>query len=89
MENPIDYYTNIEHSSTDFDFEEETLAEAFSKLPSIRREILRLLFVAEKSPEEIAVQLQCTVNYVHLQKSRAIKKLRASLQERGGFYDKR
>ena len=89
VEDPIDYYTNIEHSSMDFDFEEETLAEAFSKLPSMRREILRLLFVAEKSPEEIAVQLQCTVNYVHLQKSRAIKKLRTSLQERGGFYDKR
>ena len=39
VEDPIDYYTNIEHSSMDFDFEEETLAEAFSKLPSMRRAV--------------------------------------------------
>lgn len=89
FEDPVDYYVNVERSSSDFDFEVDMLAEAFAELPLSRREILRMLFVDEKTPEEIAAQLHCTVNYVHLQKSRAIKKLRASLQERGGFYDKR
>lgn len=88
-EDPIDYYTNVERSGTDFDFEEEKLAKAFSELPLMRREVLRLLFVEEKTPEEISIQLHCTVNYVHLQKSRAIKKLRASLLAGGDLYDKK
>lgn len=88
VEDPIDYYTNVERSGADFDFEEEKLAKAFSELPLMRREVLRLLFVEEKTPEEISAQLHCTVNYVHLQKSRAIKKLRASLLKGGDQCDK-
>ena len=78
---PIDYYACIERSQTDFDFEEEKLARVFSELPLMRREVLRLLFVEEKTPEEIAQQLQCSVEMVYKQKSRALIKLRAALTE--------
>lgn len=78
---PIDYYARIERNQTDFDFEEEKLAKAFSELPLMRREVLRLLFVEEKTPEEIAQLLQCSVELVYKQKSRALVKLRVALTE--------
>lgn len=87
IEDPTDYYTYVERSHTDFDFEEEKLAKAFSELPLMRREVLRMLFVEDKTPEEISMQLHCSVNYVHLQKSRALKKLRTSLMEGGVSFD--
>lgn len=87
IEDPADHYANVERSQTDFDFEEEKLAKAFSELPLMRREVLRLLFVEEKTPDEISRQLHCSVNYVHLQKSRALKKLRTALMEGGGDCD--
>ena len=87
IEDPTDYYTYVERSHTDFDFEEEKLAKAFYELPLMRREVLRLLFVEEKTPEEISMQLHCSVNYVHLQKSRALKKLRTALKEGGVSFD--
>lgn len=42
----------------------------------MRREVLRLLFVEEKTPKEISALLHCSESYVYLQKSRALKKLR-------------
>ena len=69
-----------------FEFEEERLAYAFSKLPLMRREVLRLLFVEMKEPEEISEILHCSTNYVHLQKSRALKRLRELLAESEGIY---
>lgn len=79
---PRDYFTAVEHSATDFEFEEARLAYAFSKLPLMRREVLRLLFVEQKEPEEISEILHCSTNYVYLQKSRALKRLRELLTER-------
>lgn len=78
---PVDYYVAIERSQTDFDFEEEKLIRAFAELTLMRREVLRLLFVEEKTPEEIARLLQCSVDVVYKQKSRALSKLRAALTE--------
>ena len=78
---PFDYFASINRSQTDFDFEEEKLIKAFSELTLMRREVLRLLFVEEKSPEEIAQLLQCSVDVVYKQKSRALIKLRAALME--------
>ena len=66
-----------------FDFEEERLATAFSKLPLMRQKILMLLFVEEKKPYEIAKQLHCSVQYVYNQRSLAIKKLRDLLCKGG------
>lgn len=81
LEDPNDCFLRVESSQDTFDFEEEKLAQAFSALPLMRREVLRLLFVEEKTPDEIAKQLHCSLNYVHKQKSRALQKLRAALME--------
>lgn len=82
---PNDYFAPVERGN-DFDFEEARLASAFSALPLMRREVLRLLFVEMKEPEEISKILNCSTNYVHLQKSRALKRLRELLTEGGAVY---
>lgn len=76
---PRDCFAAVERSTADFEFEEAKLAYAFSKLPLMRREVLRLLFVEMKDPEEIASILHCSTSYVHLQKFRALKRLRELL----------
>lgn len=76
---PHDCFAAVERSTADFEFEEAKLAYAFSKLPLMRREVLRLLFVEMKDPEEIASILRCSTSYVHLQKFRALKRLRELL----------
>ena len=83
---PQDCFAAVEHSAVDFEFEEEKLARAFSGLPLMRKEVLRLLFVEEKDPDEIAAILNCSTNYVHLQKFRALKRLRQLLTEGGDDY---
>ena len=55
---PIARYEKIERTQDAFDFEEERLAKAFFELPLMRREVLRLLFVCEMTPEEISKRLQ-------------------------------
>lgn len=81
---PTDCFSAVERSGTDFEFEEIRLAQAFSELPLMRREVLRLLFVEMKEPAEISAILHCSTNYVHLQKSRALKRLRELLTDVGG-----
>lgn len=81
VEDPTDYYGHIEIGRADFYFEEARLAKAFSELPLMRREVLRLLFVEELTVEEIAQKLCCSKEMVRQQKSRAIKKLRAALTD--------
>lgn len=88
IEDHHDYFSNIERSPDGFDFEKERLSRAFYELPLMRREVLRLLFVEELSPEEISEKLHCALNYVYLQKSRALKKLREVLENGGDdLYD--
>lgn len=84
LADPNDCFDRVERSSSDFEFEEARLAHAFAELPLMRREVLRLLFVEMKEPEEISVILHCSTNYVHLQKSRALKRLRELLADAGG-----
>ena len=74
-----DHFVRIERSKTDFDFEEEKLAKAFSELSLMRREVLRLLFVEEKTPCEIARQLCISPNCVYQFKHQALSKLRREL----------
>lgn len=76
-------FENSMSSGNDFDFEEEKLATAFAELPLMRKEILRLLFVEELEPGEIAEHLNCSVQHVYNQRSLAIKKLRGILAEGG------
>ena len=59
-----------------FDFEEERLSDAFQQLPIKRQEILTMLFVEGKKPEEIARCLNCSVQHVYDQRYQALKKLR-------------
>lgn len=70
-------------SMTDFDFEEERLANAFAKLPIKRQQILTMLFVEEKKPEEIARELNCSPQHVYDQRYQALKRLRIDLAKEG------
>lgn len=78
---PNNPYEKVERSADAFDFEEERLARAFFELPLMRREVLRLLFVCEMTPEEISQRLHCSASYVRKQKFYALKKLRELLEE--------
>lgn len=60
---------------SEFVFENETLGQAFSKLSLSRRKILRLTFVEELKPDEIARILGCSVQNVYNERSLALKKL--------------
>lgn len=66
-----------------FDFEQENLERAFQSLTQQRQQILTLLFVKEKTPEEIARQLGCSKQNVYKQRSQALVALRNML-EKGG-----
>lgn len=66
-----------------FDFEQEKLERAFRSLTQQRQQILTLLFVEEKTPEEIAGQLGCSKQNVYKQRSQALKQLKQML-EKGG-----
>ena len=89
LPDPRDPYAHIEIGIRDFDFEEEQLSKAFSELPLMRREVLRLLFVEQLTPREIAEKLHCSKDFVSVQKTRALEKLRQLLIESyGGTYEK-
>ena len=74
----------LNDSKSDFDFEEERLADASAKLPIKRQQILTMLFVEEKKPEEIAKELNCSAQHVYDQRYQALKKLRIELSKEGG-----
>lgn len=80
---PRDPYAEIEIGVRDFDFAEERIVRALAELPLMRREVLRLLFVELKKPKEVAQILCCSEDFVSLQKTRAIKKLRQLLDDGG------
>lgn len=64
-----------------FEFEEERLAQAFYSLSIQRQQLLTMLFVEEKKPAEIAEELRCSTGYVALQRYRALQKFRKLLGE--------
>lgn len=70
-------------SQSAFDFEEERLAEAFANLPIKRQQILTMLFVEERKPEEIARILNCSPQHVYDQRYQALKELRKALTKGG------
>jgi RNA polymerase sigma factor (sigma-70 family) len=77
-------FSHVERTANDFDFEEERLAEAYSSLPLMRREILRLLFVEDLKADEIARRLNCSIQHVYNQRSLALKRLRQLLEKESG-----
>ena len=70
-----------------FNFEEESLARAFYKLPLMRRKILEMLFVEGMKPNEIAWRMNCSPQYVYNQRLKAIKKLREELSKGGETHE--
>lgn len=63
-----------------FDFAEECLSDAFAQLPAVKKKIIAMLFLMDMRPEEVAEELDCTMQYVYKQKSLAIKTLRKALK---------
>ncbi|RKJ41523.1 sigma-70 family RNA polymerase sigma factor [Acutalibacter sp. 1XD8-33] len=55
---------------------EEQFAQAFAKLPAMKKQMLTMLFVLEMEPEKIASKLGCTVQNVYNQRSLVLKQLR-------------
>lgn len=66
---------------TAFEFEEERLARAFANLSIKRQQILTMLFVEERKPEEIAKLLGCSAQYVYNQRYQALKKIQQDLEQ--------
>ncbi len=66
-----------------FQFEEERLEKAFHTLSEQKKEILTMLFVEERTPKEIASQMDCSLQHVYKQRFQALKQLKQML-EKGG-----
>ena len=80
-ENPDREWVHSMIEPDGFDFEEEGLERAFQSLTHQRQQILTMLFVEEKTPEEIAGQLGCSQQNVYKQRSQALHTLRAMLKK--------
>ena len=79
-----DFDTQYKEFMTDrlnFNFEEDILAKAFSSLPLMKKKIIKLAFLYDYSPAEIAQKLHCPIKYVYDQKYLAIKKLQKIMKE--------
>ena len=71
------------YTKSEFEFEEERLSKAFSKLPLMRKRILAMLFVENISPDEISKRLNCSPQYVYNQRYKALKALKNELDKGG------
>lgn len=71
------------YTKSEFEFEEERLAETFSKLPLMRKRILTMLFVENISPDEISKKLNCSPQYIYNQRYKALRALRNELDKDG------
>ena len=56
-----------------FEFEAEWLMKAFDELSKTHKRLLELLYVEEKTPHEVAALLDCTVENIYNQRSKAFK----------------
>jgi RNA polymerase sigma factor (sigma-70 family) len=79
----LSYEDPLPAISTEFDFAEDKLSKAFSGLNLTRRRVLTLIFVEGLSAQETADKLGCSVDYIYLQKHRALKTLRDQLMDGG------
>lgn len=81
---PPDYWPAAPEPSlvkADFDFEEAPLAAAYEHFSKTRKRILKMLFIEEMKPEEVARVLNCKVQYVYDQRYQAIKQFKAALSK--------
>ncbi len=65
-------YTFTERNGK-FEFEAEWLMEAFDELSKTHKRLLELLYVEEKTPQEAAKELGCSVENIYNQRSKAFK----------------
>lgn len=70
--------------SSEFQFEEERLAQAFFSLSPRKSEILKCLFAEQLTVEETAKRLHITSENVYKEKSRALATLRKNLNSEKG-----
>ncbi len=92
MDNPPESYVNSQDMErwqsgvpdNEFYFTDDSISDALSDLPHIRRRILELSFIERMPAIEIAELLDCTVTFVYDQKHTALKKLRDMLLKGGG-----
>lgn len=68
-----------EVADSGFAFNNERLFAIFKKMAPKRRQVLEMLFVHNMTPEEISVELQCTLQHVYNLRSLAIKELKNKL----------
>lgn len=86
-ENPERVWIHGMTGQDGFDFEEVELERAFRNLTGQRQQILTMLFVQEKTPEEIARQMGCSKQNVYKQRSQALHILRNMLEKGGEGID--
>lgn len=67
--------------------EGDALERSYLDLPTKRQEILKLLFVDQLDPDEVANRMKCTVQHIYNRRSQALKALRAALGEGGDEND--
>lgn len=66
-----------------FEFDNVRLAKLFMKLAPKKRKVLEMLFVHNMEPEEVAEELQCTLQHVYNMRSLALKELKSKMQNGG------
>lgn len=74
----------LESVEDEFPMACEELAISYRELPPKRQEMLKLLFVDEMPPAEVARRMNCTVQHVYNRHSQALKALKVALGEGGG-----
>lgn len=73
---------------TEFDFEEERLARAFSELSVERQKLLTLVFLYDLKPEEAAEVLHYSIKQFYNNKYEALKKLRTMLSDQEDSHER-
>lgn len=73
---PINDEESIENK---FEFNNARLSRLFSKLSNRKRKILEMFFVYKMEPEDIAKELQCSLQNVYNMRSLALKELKNKL----------
>ena len=71
------------HFPEEFELAEDRLSQAVNELPLLRRQVLSMLFVEQLTALEIAERLGCSAGFVYKEKHRALKKIRAVMEDSG------
>ena len=67
-------------SKGEYAFENERIELAFSTLSKVARQVLLLLYIFDMTPDEVAVELGCSVQNIYKVRAHAIANLREILK---------